>query len=48
MNVNVPKIDKNDLPENNKYYCESCDRGFKFEDKYAEHCLTHKTVRIKF
>jgi hypothetical protein len=44
-NKNKNKIDKRDLPENNKFYCEVCDRGFKTEDKYDEHCATHETVR---
>jgi hypothetical protein len=32
------------LPENNKFNCEVCDRGFKDEEKYQEHCATHETV----
>lgn len=40
------KIDKRDLPENNKFYCEACDRGFKTEEKYKEHCDTHQTCGI--
>lgn len=42
------KIDKRDLPENNKYYCEVCDRGFKIEEKYNEHLATHETVSYLF
>ena len=32
-------------PEQDEFYCESCDRGFKIEEKYKEHCMTHKTVQ---
>ncbi|KAK7484863.1 hypothetical protein BaRGS_00023906 [Batillaria attramentaria] len=32
------KVDKRDLPENNQFHCEVCDRGFKTADKYQEHC----------
>lgn len=41
-----PKIDKRDLPENNQFFCEVCDRGFKTEDKYTEHCQSHKTCGV--
>ena len=41
-----PKIDKRDLPENNKFYCEVCDRGFKLEEKYNEHLDTHETCNV--
>lgn len=34
--------DKRDLPENNKFYCETCDRGYKDEDKYKLHLDTHE------
>ncbi|XP_053404461.1 FMR1-interacting protein NUFIP1-like [Mercenaria mercenaria] len=36
------KVNKRDLPENNKYYCDSCDRGYKDEDKYKLHCDQHE------
>lgn len=44
QNHKKQKVDKRDLPENNKFYCEVCDRGFKTDEKYVEHCATHKTV----
>ncbi len=44
QNQKKQKVDKRDLPENNQFYCEVCDRGFKTDEKYAEHCATHKTV----
>lgn len=42
------KIDKRDLPENNRFYCEVCDRGFKTDEKYQEHLGTHTTVKKNF
>ena len=39
-------FEKRDLPENNKFYCEVCDRGFKDEPKYNEHVATHQTVKL--
>lgn len=36
------KVNKRDLPENNKYYCDVCDRGYKDEDKYKLHCDQHE------
>ena len=41
------KIDKRDLPENNVFVCETCDRGFKTEDKYKEHVGKHQKVSFK-
>jgi len=38
------KVDKRDLAENNKFYCDRCDRGFKTEDKYTEHTAQHQKV----
>ncbi len=38
------KKDKRDLPENNKFYCEVCDRGYKNEEKYKEHNDSHVQV----
>lgn len=38
------KIDKRDLPENNVYFCDICDRGFKTEEKYKEHVDGHVKV----
>jgi hypothetical protein len=45
-NNKTSKIDKRDLPENNKYFCEVCDRGFKSDDKYQEHCATHVQCKV--
>ncbi|XP_013401264.1 nuclear fragile X mental retardation-interacting protein 1 [Lingula anatina] len=36
------KVDKRDLPENNKFYCDACDRGFKTDDKFKEHVDGHQ------
>lgn len=33
---------KGDNPEDNKYYCDTCDRGFSQEYHYTEHCGYHK------
>lgn len=38
------KVNKRELPENNNFFCEVCDRGFKTDEKYQEHCATHRTV----
>ncbi|XP_060069431.1 FMR1-interacting protein NUFIP1-like [Ylistrum balloti] len=35
------KIDKRELPENNKFSCDICERGFKTEEKYKEHTDGH-------
>ncbi|CAF0840331.1 unnamed protein product [Brachionus calyciflorus] len=45
-NKSKNKIDKRDLPENNKFYCEVCDRGFKTDEKYQEHLSTHITCGV--
>ena len=38
------KVDKRDLPENNAFHCEVCDRGFKTEEKFQEHVSQHEHV----
>jgi len=38
------KVDKRDLAENNKFFCDRCDRGFKTEEKYKEHTAQHLKV----
>ncbi len=43
-NANTQKMASS--PEQDKFYCESCERGFKVEEKYNEHCQTHKTVNF--
>lgn len=40
---NNNKINKQDLPENNQFNCEVCDRGFKTNQLYEDHCKTHTT-----
>ena len=40
-----PKVDKRELPENNKFYCDTCDRGYKDEDKFELHIQDHKQVQ---
>jgi len=39
-------VDKRELPENNKFYCEACDRGFKCDDKFKEHLATHRVCGV--
>jgi len=38
------KVDKRDLAENNTFFCDRCDRGFKTEEKYNEHTAQHEKV----
>ncbi|XP_059172994.1 FMR1-interacting protein NUFIP1-like [Physella acuta] len=40
------KIDKRLLPENNVFFCDICDRGFKSEEKYKEHTAGH--IKCKY
>lgn len=44
---NKQKVDKRDLPENNAFLCEVCDRGFKTEDKYQEHVSEHQQCSVE-
>ena len=37
-------MNKRDLPENNKFFCDICDRGYKDEDKFKEHNDGHEKV----
>jgi len=37
-------VDKRDLAENNKFFCDRCDRGFKTVEKYNEHTAQHEKV----
>jgi len=37
-------VDKREVAENNAFYCDRCDRGFKTEDKYKEHTAQHEKV----
>ncbi|XP_067680864.1 FMR1-interacting protein NUFIP1-like isoform X1 [Haliotis asinina] len=37
-----PRIDKRELPENNQFFCDTCDRGFCSDEKYQEHVLQHE------
>lgn len=41
------KIDKRELPENNKFSCDICERGFKTEEKYKEHTDGHVKCTYK-
>ncbi|XP_046558099.1 nuclear fragile X mental retardation-interacting protein 1-like [Haliotis rubra] len=36
------RIDKRELPENNQFFCDTCDRGFCSDEKYQEHVLQHE------
>jgi hypothetical protein len=38
------KVNKRELPENNAFYCDRCDRGFKTSDKLQEHVDQHVKV----
>jgi len=40
------KVDKRDLPENNRFFCEACDRGYKDEEKYNLHVAGHQKVHL--
>jgi len=37
-------VDTREAAENNAFYCDRCDRGFKTEEKYNEHTAQHKKV----
>jgi len=39
-------VNKCDLEQNNVFYCDRCDRGFKNEEKYSEHTAQHEKVSI--
>ena len=41
-----PKVDSRDLPENNKFVCETCDRGFKTAEKHQEHIDGHQKCGV--
>lgn len=41
------KVDKRDLAENNAFFCDTCDRGFKTEEKYQEHVDGHMKCSYK-
>ncbi|ESO98797.1 hypothetical protein LOTGIDRAFT_231177 [Lottia gigantea] len=41
------KVDKRDLAENNVFYCDACDRGFKTEQVYTEHVDNHQKCSYK-
>ncbi|KAL3846547.1 hypothetical protein ACJMK2_017526 [Sinanodonta woodiana] len=40
------KPSKRDLPENNLFFCDACDRGFKTEEKYNEHVDGHSKCEV--
>ncbi|KAL5004001.1 hypothetical protein ScPMuIL_017457 [Solemya velum] len=41
------KVDKRELPENNQFSCDTCDRGFKTKEKYEEHVSQHEQCHIE-
>ncbi|KAI0219143.1 Nuclear fragile X mental retardation-interacting protein 1 [Lamellibrachia satsuma] len=41
-----PHMDKRELAENNVFFCDTCDRGFKTEDKYHEHVMGHEQCSV--
>ncbi|KAL8574489.1 hypothetical protein ACOMHN_060159 [Nucella lapillus] len=40
------KVNKRELPENNQFHCEVCDRSFKSEEKYQEHVSEHTECSV--
>ena len=40
------QIDKRELAENNVFFCDTCTRGFKTDEKFQEHVAGHEEVRI--
>ncbi|XP_041347125.1 nuclear fragile X mental retardation-interacting protein 1-like [Gigantopelta aegis] len=40
------KVDKRDLAENNNFFCDTCNRGFKMKDKYDEHVDGHQQCSV--
>ena len=40
------KMNVKDLPENNKYFCETCEKGFNTEEKYKVHTDSHEVVSV--
>lgn len=40
------KVDRRDLPENNVFVCETCDRGFKTEELYRTHLNNHEKCPV--
>ncbi|KAK6194563.1 hypothetical protein SNE40_000177 [Patella caerulea] len=43
---NKVQVDKRDLAENNLFYCDVCDRGFKREDIYTKHVSEHQQCKV--
>ncbi|XP_050389922.2 FMR1-interacting protein NUFIP1 [Patella vulgata] len=43
---NKVQVDKRDLAENNMFYCDICDRGFKQEDVYTKHVGEHEQCKV--
>lgn len=46
-NKNKNKVNKRDLAENNQFYCDVCDRGFKTDEKYQEHINGHEKCSVE-
>lgn len=46
-NKNKNKVNKRDLAQNNLFYCDVCDRGFKTEEKYQEHVSDHEKCSVE-
>ncbi|XP_005103615.1 nuclear fragile X mental retardation-interacting protein 1 [Aplysia californica] len=41
------KVNRRDLAEHNLFFCDTCDRGFKTEEKYQEHVDGHQQCSFK-
>jgi len=39
-------VDKRELEQNNAFFCDRCDRGFKTDEKYNEHTAQHEKVSL--
>ncbi|XP_064615558.1 FMR1-interacting protein NUFIP1-like [Liolophura sinensis] len=44
---NKPKVDKRDLAENNAFYCDICDKGFKTKEGYDIHIGAHQKCKVE-
>ena len=44
MQPKKKKVDKRDLAENNIFFCDRCDRGFKDEERFNDHAAQHQKV----
>ena len=40
------RVAKQELPENNKFFCDTCDRGFATDETFKKHTANHEKVCI--